>query len=358
MPRSGSRCSVLCVLLIAAPTSPSFAAEPDGSDPGRLYSTRKEQREAGLQRQLTPWLTLSGLAELEWAADRFSSAGRRDYVDEADATVQIGLIATPMDKLEAELIAEFDTVTEKVKTEEATLSLEVDRWDLTLGKQYLPFGVYFSHFATGPLIELGETRAEAATLAYDYKDRVELSLSGYRGRTRSRESGENGIDLALGVNIWAAEFLSFGVSYVTDLGDADSRLLEDEDDVFIDKVAGLSGYLLWVAENFEVSIEALGATRSFAELGADRNRPFAWNLEFVYFPYRRFDWALRLEGSRELQDAPRLQYGVAVNARLHRYVTLTVEVLHGSFKGDLASDDDNNPYAHVNHVGVQLSIVF
>lgn len=351
------RCSA-CTLLIVLATPPASAEEPDGNDSGRLYSTREEQREAGLQRRLTPWLTLSGLAELEITADRFSSTTSRDYLDETDATVQIGLIATPVERLEAELITEYDTATDKVILEEATLTLEFEPWELIAGKQYLPFGVYFSHFATGPLIELGETRATAANLTYDHQDTVELSFSVYRGRAREKNSEDNGIDWALAIAAWGTDRLSLGLSYVSDLGDADARLLEDENDRFGRKIAGLSSYLLWVDDKFEVSLEALGAIRSFDELDADRNRPFAWNLEFVHFPFPRFDWALRLEGSTELEEAPRLQYGVAVNTRLHRRATLTVEALHGRFDGNLAIDAEDNPYAHVNHIGILLSVVF
>ena len=35
----------------------------------RLYRTREEQREVGLKRRITPWLSASGLAEVEVLVD-------------------------------------------------------------------------------------------------------------------------------------------------------------------------------------------------------------------------------------------------------------------------------------------------
>ncbi len=346
----------LVLAALICPTVPVFAEE--GGEPGRLYRTREEQREAGLKRSITPWLTFSGLAEFEWVGAHFSADAGDDYVREGEATVQGGFVAKPLEPVEGELIVEFDTVTEKLKTEEATVSLELDPLALTVGKQYLPFGVFFSQFASGPLIELGETRATAADLSYDFDGRVDLSVSAYRGRAREQDNAEGDIDWVLAMESWPFDNISFGLSYITNLADADGRLLEEQDDRFLRKVPGLSGYALWVSEKFGVSFEALGATGSFAELEPDRDQPMAWNFEIAYFPYPRFDWALRVEGSRELEDAPSLQYGTAINIRLHRYATLTMEILHGRFKGDLATDDNDNRYSHVNRVAALLSVVF
>ncbi len=351
---------LLSVVLIGAVCMPPAAAESEEDESVRLYRTRAEKREAGLHRQLTPWLSLSGLAELEWNKDRFSladNAGAFDRHDEA-MTLQLGLIATPLENTQAELILEYDTDTDSVKAEEFTAAVEFDPWELVVGKQYLPFGEYFSRFVTGPIIEFGETRETAATLSYDFSDRLDFSLSLYEGAAGEWDRNNRGLDWGVAMEAWPRRNLALGFSYLTDLADADSRLLADHDNRFIRKVPGVSGYLLWIDERFELTFEALGATQSFAEFDADRDRPWAWNIELGIFPHRGFDLALRIEGSRELEDEPYRQYGAAVTILVHRYVTLTAEYLHGRYRGDLARDDDDNPLDGVDRFGAQLSIAF
>lgn len=351
---------ILSVVLIGAVSIPPSLAETVEDESVRLYRTRAEKREAGLHRQLTPWLTLSGLVELEGERVRLSAERNADVrrVEETEMTLQLGWIATPLEIANAELILEYDTFTDRVKTEEFTLGAESDTWEFVVGKQYLPFGEYFSRFVTGPIIEFGETRELAATLAHDFSDRLDLSVSVYHGVAGEVERDDRGLDWAFAMEAWPRDNLALGLSYLTDMADTDSRLLDDNDNRFIRKVQGVSGYLLWIDRRFEITFEALAATRSFAELEVDRNRPWAWNLELGLFFHHLFDLALRVEGSRELVDEPQLQYGAAVTLLLHRYVTLTLEYLHGDFEGDLATDDDGNRLDDVNRFGAQLSVAF
>ncbi len=351
---------LLSVVLIGAVSIPPSLGATVDDESVRLYRTRAEKREVGLHTPLTPWLTLSGLVELEWNKDRFSVARSADVTRKEDRAmkVQTGLIATPAENVRAELILEYDTDTDRVKTEEFTVRLESDPWEFVIGKQYLPFGEYFSRFVTDPLIEFGETREAAATLTYDFSDRLDLSMSVYHGAAGALDRNNRGLDWTFAMAAWAHRNVALGLSYQTDLADADSRLLADNDDRFVRKVPGLSGYILWIEDNFELTLEALGATRSFSDFEDDRDQPWAWNLELGLFPHPRVDLALRVEGSRELEDEPHLQYGVAATFLAHRYVTLTFEILHGRFHDDLASDDDGNPLDHVNRFGAQLSVAF
>jgi hypothetical protein len=88
----------------------------------------------------------------------------------------------------------------------------------------------------------------------------------------------------------------------------------------------VSGYILWTGEEFEATLEGLAATGSFRELDNDRNRPRAWNAELVYVGYASFDLALRFEGSRELEDEPRVQFGAAATWRMGRRRTTPTAV--------------------------------
>jgi len=334
----------------------------DESPSVRLYRTREEQREAGLQRRITPWLTVSGLAEGEILFEDFDTKeGTADDSGRDDsASLQLGFIVSPFEFAQLEAILEYDTDKDKVEADEAFLSLEKDPWELALGKQYTPFGVYFSSFVSGPLVEFGETQAdEVATLAYGPNDEFDLLLTAYRGRARKQGKNSGEWNWSLATEFWLKDDWSFGLSYQSNLADSDSRLLEDNNDRYSTRVAGISGYVLWAGEKFEATLEALAATGSFEELDPDRNKPCAWNAELVHFyPGSNFEIAFRIEGSRELEDEPRVQFGPAITWRTGKYASLTLEYLHGEFEDELATTENDDPYDHVDRLGAILSIAF
>lgn len=136
------------------------------------------------------------------------------------------------------------------------------------------------------------------------------------------------------------------------------RLLEDENNRFARKVPGLSGYLVWVGNRFDITVEFVAAERSFAEFETDRNQPLAWNFELAVNANPKLDIAFRVEGSQELAGFPTTQYGLATNLSLHPRATLTFELLRGKFTNNLAIDDDDNPFNNVTTVGAQLSVAF
>ncbi|MDH3279921.1 MAG: LbtU family siderophore porin [Gammaproteobacteria bacterium] len=346
-------------LVLAASLGMPAPAPASEENSVRLYRTREEQREAGLARQLAPWLTASSLFEAEGSKQRISVDDARHVSrSESTASLQLGLAATPLESLKAELVLEYDTDVDKLRADEYIVAVQLGDWELAVGKQYLPLGEYFSRFVSGPILEFGETRDTAATLAYDFSDRLDASVSLYQGVAREVDSTGSDLDWTFALEAWPRADLSFGISFQTDLADSDERLLADQDNRFVRKVPGLSGYLLWIGEHVEVTFEALAATRSFREFESDRDQPSAWNLELALFVHPKVDLALRIEGSRELEDAPRTQFGAAATFLLHRNATLTLELLHARFDGDLAADDDDNPFSHSNRIGALLSVAF
>ncbi|WP_279386915.1 LbtU family siderophore porin [Thiogranum longum] len=300
------------------------------------------------------------MAEFEWDSDKFGFSNRQSNrsSNETSANIQVNASVTPWSFAKGEFVLDYDTDTDRLEVDEAVLSLERNAWELTYGHQYLPFGVYFSHFASGPLLEFGETRDIATTLTYDFQDRAELSVAAYQGQGQGINGKGSRLDWALGMETWLGESVSFGVSYQSDLADAASDLLSDTRHRYTRRVSGLSGYMLWTSDHFEVTAEFLGALRSFRELQADRNQPLAWNLEVTNFLNPNFDWALRLEGSDELEDAPELRYGASVSFRAGRYGSLTLDYLHSRFKHNFANDDAGNTLSHDDQFALQLSIAF
>jgi hypothetical protein len=273
------------------------------------------------------------------------------------ATLQLGIFASPLDWLNAKLITEYDTDTDDWTTEETELSIEYGAWELVAGKLFMPFGEYFSNFSNGPILEFGETSDPALSLNYNYHDKLDVSATVYRGDAHEINSDDY-LDWSVAIASWPTDHFSFGVSYLSDLADSDAQLLGGSHVRYGRKIPAISGYLLYAADNFDVSLEVLGALDSFRELDSDRDKPQAFNLEFAYSLTPKLDWAIRLEGSRELEDAPGLQTGMALNYRLHQNAVVTLEALRGYFKGDLATDNNDNAYEHVDILSALLSVSF
>jgi hypothetical protein len=234
----------------------------------------------------------------------------------------------------------------------------VGDWELSFGRQYLPFGIYYSNFITGPILEIGETQEDAAILSWDHEDRVELSASVYKGVARRQDESDNGLDYALSLNAVIHERLGIGLSYLTDLGDVDGRLLEGLDNRFTKKSAGLSAAAIWIGDSFESTVEVLGAQNRFRDLDGDRDQPLAWNIELALFVHPGAELNFRLEGSRQIAGFPETQWGVATNVQLHQRAFLTLEFLRGEYRRGLALDDEDNPLKTVTTIGALLSVAF
>ena len=79
-------------------------------------------------------------------------------------------------------------------------------------------------------------------------------------------------------------------------------------------------------ENFETSIEWLQSLDSFSELDADRDQPSAWNLEMALYLNDIYEIGLRLEGSKELEDAAERQAGIAMTIHAIKNMTVTIDL--------------------------------
>ena len=314
----------------------------------RIYQTREERRNAGLKHEVTDWLTVSGLLELEAEAQRFAlrEESSNSHGDDSVATVQLGAELHPLDWFKIESVYEYDTEDEDHLIDEIFASGEVGDTELEFGKLYLPFGVYFSNFVSGPVLEFGETSDEALVLSYGLNDHIEASLFAYQGRARKVDSN-NDFDWGLAIE-GTLGFGSAGMSFISDLADSNEGLLADEGDRYEQRVRGLSVFAVAGYDRFELTLEMVWALGSFEELDPDRNRPRAWNAELGFYPRGNFEWALRLEGSREIEDEPELRSGFAVAWRITPNASLTLEYLYATYKKGLAEDrqDRQIDYSH------------
>ncbi|MGH8581525.1 MAG: LbtU family siderophore porin [Gammaproteobacteria bacterium] len=345
------------VLLLGSLLASVPAARAEEGSTARIYRTREEQREVGTERRITSWLAASGLAEIEWLGEFLALDGDDLQARQASGSLQLALIATPLAYASGEVILEYDTDTDRIEVDEASASIEWDPVELELGRQFLPFGVYFSRFVSGPLLEFGETRGDGITISYARGDRWDLSLSGYHGRAHHRDDNSGRWDWSAALETFPWDTLALGLSYQSDLADSEAELLADQDNRYARAVAGASAYVSWLGERFDMSAEVLAATRSFRELEDDRNRPWAWNTEFAYAIRSDLEVALRLEGSQELEDAPGFRTGIAWTWRIAPQASMTVEYLHGFYEGALATRDER-PLQTSDRLAAILSVAF
>ncbi|MGH8575882.1 MAG: hypothetical protein ACREXJ_03010 [Gammaproteobacteria bacterium] len=102
---------------------------------------------------ITDWLTASGLVEFEGILQSFSLFDTSSHAQEDDftKTVQLGLEISPLSWMRGELIYEYDDDDESNRQtiDEAILAFEGGDVELELGKLFVPFGEYFSHFVSG-----------------------------------------------------------------------------------------------------------------------------------------------------------------------------------------------------------------
>jgi hypothetical protein len=325
----------------------------------RIYTTRQERREAGLKHEITDWLTLSGLVELEYEFQRFSAydTSSHSHDDDFTKTLQIGAELNPFSWMKGELIYEYDDEANRHTLDEGFASFEAGDFELEAGRLYVPFGVYFSHFVTGPVLEFGETRDVGMNLSWAPGEQLDIAAFVYKGRAREAGSGGKDRDWGFTAEGSPFEFGSFGVSYISDLADSQEGFLSDEGDRYDSRVDAWSAYAILGYNQFELTAEFLRALGSFRELDPDRDKPRAWNVELGFYPAGSFEWALRVEGSSEVEDAPRLQAGVSVAWRITKTASLTLDYLRGNYKNGLAEQNDHE-LDKVHTVAGQLSVEF
>ena len=335
------------------------SAAASGYDSARLYTTREEQRETGIKHPINSWLTLAGLMEADWQSLSFTSKNTHlvDRHKESAANLQLAANMLANDHIEANMVYEYNTADRTWELDEAVLQFSIDNWELTLGQHDLAFGEFYSHFASGPIIEFGELKETGATLSYEHKDIFKFSFSAYRSSPHKINSS-NRLDFGVSLSSWLSDDISLGISYLSDLADSDELLLDEFGNVYDQRIAGMSTYFLMIQNNYELSVEVLGATGKFSEFLSDRDQPWAWNIELTYCISPIFTCTYRLEGSHELQNAPSLQTGLAINYRVYKYAAFSFNLLHGHYKGTLATDENKQPYESVNTLAAELSIAF
>jgi hypothetical protein len=296
------------------------------SQQAEIYHTLAEKKAAGLAEKITEKISLSGLIEVE--------AGFADSEsDIALATAQLGFGMEVSEHLGGDLILLFEEG-EDFTVDEAAVNISNDAWFSRIGLQYVPFGVFNSHFISDPLtLELGETQ-EVAILGGYATNLFAFSAFVFNGDAEKAGEDDRIRDWGASLTVTPLEGLEAGASYLSDLADTDAGLLGE--DPYADRIAGYSAYAIYGFGPLELSGELLGALEKSDDLGG--LKPFTWNLELAYAAAETVEVAAKLEGSDELPEAPEKRYGVAVAWSPVEHVTLAAEYLRAEFE---EGDDDD-----------------
>ncbi|NND80995.1 MAG: LbtU family siderophore porin [Gammaproteobacteria bacterium] len=347
----------LCLPVLTARGALGDSAAAESS---RIYRSPEERRDAGLGRELLPWLKVSGLleAERERLDFEFENNVEQREDDGTVLTLQVGLDITMSELMSAEITLETerDTATTS-KVDEAILIIEFDPVELELGRLSAPFGEYYSHFIIGPLLEIGETVTDGAVLAWDINDYFELSVGALHSAVSAAGSGS--LDWAMNLEfVNDTESIKLGLGYLSDLAESDEQLLSEFEGDYNHRVGAINAYALFGFSNMEITAEYVAATGAFSGFEAELDRPRAFNIEWAYFLSDAAQLALRYETSHELEDAPKSQAGINLTWRPNRYVLLSLEYLRARYARDFVFDDEDNMLLRGDSVAGQIAIEF
>jgi len=326
-----------------------------------VYRSPAERREAGLGTQLTDWLKFSGLLEIEAHHRQYTvvNQGDTNHQDPTATTAQAAFQGKFSDWLTLDLI--FETVKDKTLNshlDEGVFNIDLNDWTIKTGLFYLPFGEYYSHFVTDPMLEFGETRRYALQVDYSITENLEVSLYGFNSGA-NQDSSSNRMDWGFSMETNTIdESIRLGVSFLSDLAESEGSLLGNHVSNYRHQVQAWSSYILFGFDKGEITLETVQALGEFAELPDIANKPASSNIELAYFINRNLQVALRIAQSSELQSQPAKQYGASVAWRVFSNSTLSADFIHEKFKNNFNFDENGNEIKTIEHVAVQLSVEF
>ena len=322
--------------------------------PERIRRIEEKMEQKGVLGKWADKITLSGVVEAEACyqdMDYDNPATKDD--DSSDitlATVELGVDVDIIKHVKGRVLFLWEEDdTEPVDVDEGFITLDgedVVPLYLNVGKLYVPFGNFESHFISDPLtLELGETRESALTVGYMNKW-MDVSVSAFNG-----DIDETGEDNHIESYVAGASFsvpeelisnfgITAGVSYISNIADSDGLEGETPGEIK-DYVGGFNAFLsISFMDKFFLECEYLGALDEFkaGELlfdGGNEFQPETWNFELAYAATDWLEVAVKYEGGDDLGDfLPEDQYGAALTFGLFENTSLALEYLHGEFEND------------------------
>jgi hypothetical protein len=372
---------LMCLLLPNLATAQEEPSIPEKSSTGedsskdklkrpastvRIYRSPEERREAAAGTQLTPWLKFGAVVDIEkeWQTNNFKNGIKTVDNPDTELAIELGLELTSIEWLEAELLFAIEDTGSRhyQEVDEGFVGVNLDDFGAKVGLLYLPFGEFYSHFVTGPLVEFAQTRGPGLIVDYTLWDALELSAYTFDGKVDKKgHSGKHQFDWGL-----AAEFVNedesirIGGGYISDLGEGDAEFFLDFNNTFQQHVPGWTAHGLIALPPFEFTGEIVHATESIKEFDQGADKPLTYNLELAYYP-PQFPWiqfALRYEHSTELEGEPKEIYGIGTSLRPFRNMSVSLEYLRGEFKKKFAFNDNDNEQTSFDLIALQATLLF
>lgn len=290
---------------------------------------------------------LGGVVEVEAGFVNEDDPAEGDSSDIALATVEIGLDATINKNVEAHMLLLYEDG-EEFTVDEGTITLS-DKlgYFITVGKMYVPFGVFNSHFISDPLtLELGETNETAILIGYG-NDMFDISIGAFNGDFDDVSKGDtvgaddNIDDFVASIIVSPVNGITFGASYISDIADTDAELGDPffdnvsgvYTDVYDDVVAGYSAFISASLGPVTIEAEYLAAAEKFDKADiTTEDQPSTFNVEVAYAISEAAELALRYEGAEDLEIEK--QYGIAYSRELYENTSFALEYIVGEYEND------------------------
>lgn len=321
--------------------------------------------------QILGGIEFSGAVEVEAGYEKYepSEGESSDSSNIQLATMEFGVDAAITDLIKSHVLFYYED-DEDVTIDEAYISVNTDElcgpedteapWCFALGKMYIPFGAFESHFISDPLtLELGETR-ETAAMAGLRNNWIGLAGGVFNGDI-NEVGEEDHIDkyfAAGSFNLPEDTVSGFGfragVSYISDISDSNgltdymSEEFTNETEPFNSEVEsfiqGFSAFVsVTIIEKVMLEAEYLGTLDEFKE--NPNFEPQAWNLELAVAPIDDLTLAARYGGSDKAENfLPETQYGGCISYDIFDNTSLSVEYMLGEFKNE---DKNHNVTAQI-----------
>lgn len=337
---------------------PSQQIQGQSGETALAERVRKIEEKIKSAPQTDSWadrITLSGVIEAEAGYEnmKHDALGVKDE-DSSDivlATVELGIDVDIAKHVKGHVLLLWEEDdTEPMDVDEAAITLDgadVLPLYLNVGRLYVPFGNFDSHFISDPMtLELGETR-ESAVQAGFANDWADISLSAFNGDIDETDDDDHikgfvgNATFTLPEDTVDGLGLCMGFSYISSIADSDGLEGEIVNGSVADYVAGMGAFVsASFLDKFFFEAEYLGALDEFeaGELSFDGDQEFqptTWNVEFAMAVSEALEAAVKCEGGEDLGDfLPEIQYGVAVSYGLLDNTTLALEYLYGEFEND------------------------
>ncbi|MGA1869238.1 MAG: LbtU family siderophore porin [bacterium] len=324
-------------------------------------------------------LEISGLVETEFGyVSEEESGTKRSVSDVTLATVEIGLDADICESVKGNVVLLWEEdETEEVVVDSGTITIANEEkcpFSLTIGRMFVPFGNFATHFISDPFtLELGETSESALLFGYT-KGLTSFSLGFCNGDISETDSSDddmiNTFVMNLTFDIQSDNMpITFGVGYITNIADTDAmQSIATDDDTgtnypYVDSsVGGLNVFLTSKSGPFTLEAEYIQAMSEFesGDLGLgtlDGKKPGAWNVELAYEVSERLEIAGKYEQTMDQEDIPdafESRFGVAASYGLYDATTLGVEILNSTGYEPAGGGDEDT----ATSITAQLAIEF